>query len=47
MDDTFQRAREGIQRAQKMQKQSEKRDYYKILGVSRSATKKEIVKAYR
>jgi len=47
MDDENRRAREGMQRAQKLQKQSSKRDYYKILGVKRSATKKEIVKAYR
>lgn len=42
-----QRAKEGMQRVQKLQKQSEKRDYYKILGVKRSATKREIIKAYR
>ena len=36
-----------MQRAQKLQKQSKKRDYYKILGVKRSATKQEIIKAYR
>jgi DnaJ family protein C protein 3 len=41
------RAREGMSKAQKLQKQSSKRDYYKILNVKRSATKKEIVKAYR
>ncbi|CAB0017743.1 unnamed protein product [Nesidiocoris tenuis] len=41
------RAKEGLQRAQRLLKQSEKRDYYKILGVKRSATKREIVKAYR
>uniref|UniRef100_A0A0A9YQS7 DnaJ subfamily C member 3 n=1 Tax=Lygus hesperus TaxID=30085 RepID=A0A0A9YQS7_LYGHE len=43
----FQRAKEGLQRAQRLQKQSEKRDYYKILNVKRSATKREIIKAYR
>ncbi|XP_014246466.1 dnaJ homolog subfamily C member 3 [Cimex lectularius] len=43
----YPRAKEGIQKAQKLQKQSEKRDYYKILGVKRTATKKEITKAYR
>ena len=31
-------------KAQKLQKQAGKRDYYKILGVKRSATKKEINK---
>lgn len=29
------RAKEGLQRAQKLQKQAEKRDYYKILDVKR------------
>ncbi|XP_046393487.1 dnaJ homolog subfamily C member 3 [Ischnura elegans] len=47
IDSNFPRAKEGIQRAQKLQKQSERRDYYKILDVKRSATKKEIIKAYR
>ena len=43
----FKRAQEGIERVQKLQKQASKRDYYKILGVKRSARKKEIIKAYR
>ncbi|XP_026333207.1 dnaJ homolog subfamily C member 3 [Hyposmocoma kahamanoa] len=47
LDEGLQRAKDGIQRAQKMQKQSEQRDYYKILGVKRSASKQEITKAYR
>ena len=34
-------------KAQKLQKQAGKRDYYKILGVKRSSTKKEIKKAYK
>jgi len=46
-EEDFQRAKEGIQRAQKLQKQAKKRDYYKILGVKRSASKKEINKAYK
>jgi len=46
-DENFQRAKEGMQRAQKLQKQAKKRDYYKILGVKRTATKKEINKAYK
>lgn len=46
-DEDNKRAREGMQRVQKLQKQASKRDYYKILGVKRSASKKEIVKAYR
>lgn len=47
IDETLTRAKEGLQRAQKLQHQAEKHDYYKILGVKRTATKKEIVKAYR
>lgn len=47
IDEHSQRAREGIERAKRIQKQSERRDYYKILGVKRTATNKEIVKAYR
>ncbi|XP_040039178.1 dnaJ homolog subfamily C member 3b [Gasterosteus aculeatus] len=39
--------KEGLERAQKMLKVSRKRDYYKILGVGRSANKQEIIKAYR
>lgn len=46
-DEGFQRAKEGMQRAQKLQKQAKKRDYYKILGVRRNANKKEINKAYK
>uniref|UniRef100_A0A8C4TX77 DnaJ homolog subfamily C member 3 n=1 Tax=Falco tinnunculus TaxID=100819 RepID=A0A8C4TX77_FALTI len=42
-----QQIREGLERAQKMLKQSQKRDYYKILGVKRNARKQEIIKAYR
>ncbi|MBN3307650.1 DNJC3 protein, partial [Amia calva] len=38
---------EGLERAQRLLKQSQKRDYYKILGVKRNAQKKEIIKAYR
>jgi len=41
------RVKEKLQRAQKLLKQSLKRDYYKILGVPRNARKKEITKAYR
>ena len=47
MDEHYNRAKEGKQRAQKLQKQAERRDYYKILGVSRKANKKDIIKAYR
>lgn len=47
IDEHSQRAREGIEKAKGRQKQSERRDYYKILGVARTATKQEIVKAYR
>jgi DnaJ family protein C protein 3 len=47
LDEHYNRAKEGKQRAQKLQKQAERRDYYKILGVSRKANKKDIIKAYR
>jgi len=46
-DEGFQRAKEGLAKAQKLQKQAKKRDYYKILGVKRTASKKEINKAYK
>ncbi|KAL2081653.1 hypothetical protein ACEWY4_023506 [Coilia grayii] len=39
--------KEGLERAQRLLKQSQKRDYYKILGVKRTAQKREIIKAYR
>ena len=41
------RAKEGIERVNKLIKQASKRDYYKILGVSRSASKPQIMKAFR
>ncbi|XP_068628617.1 dnaJ homolog subfamily C member 3 [Battus philenor] len=47
LDEGMQRAKDGLSRAQKLQKQSEQRDYYKILGVKRTASKQEIIKAYR
>ncbi|XP_058823245.1 dnaJ homolog subfamily C member 3-like [Topomyia yanbarensis] len=47
INDNHQRAKEGVERAQRLQKQAERRDYYKILGVKRTASKQEIVKAYR
>uniref|UniRef100_F7H6J7 DnaJ homolog subfamily C member 3 n=2 Tax=Callithrix jacchus TaxID=9483 RepID=F7H6J7_CALJA len=42
-----QQIREGLEKAQRLLKQSQKRDYYKILGVKRNAKKQEIIKAYR
>lgn len=47
IDENLQRAKEGLERAQKLKKQASKRDYYKILGVRRTANKREISKAYR
>jgi len=41
------RAKEGIDRVNRLIKQSQKRDYYKILGVTRSADKHEIMKKFR
>jgi len=46
-DEGLSRAKDGMGKAQKLQKQAGKRDYYKILGVKRTATKKEISKAYK
>ncbi|CAF0929296.1 unnamed protein product [Didymodactylos carnosus] len=45
--DDSQRIHDGIKRIQKLIKQSKKRDYYKILGIRRSANKAEILRAYR
>ncbi|CAH8827630.1 unnamed protein product [Trichobilharzia szidati] len=42
-----QKAKEGMRKAQKLLKASKRRNYYKILGVAKSASKKEIEKAYR
>lgn len=47
MDPSSERAKELLQKALKQQKISESRDYYKILRVPRTATKREIIKAYR
>lgn len=41
------RAREGIEKMKRMQKQANIRDYYKILGVKRGADEGEINRAYR
>ncbi|KAK3730173.1 hypothetical protein QZH41_016006 [Actinostola sp. cb2023] len=41
------KVQEGLEKAQRLLKQSKKRDYYKILGVKRNASKREIIKAYR
>ena len=38
---------ENYQRAQRLLRQAGKKDYYKILGVSRTATSREIKKAFR
>ncbi|VDK59464.1 unnamed protein product [Anisakis simplex] len=45
--DSSRRAQEGLNKAQKLKKQSGKKDYYKILRVKRNANKREIMKAYR
>ncbi|XP_055937905.1 dnaJ homolog subfamily C member 3-like [Argiope bruennichi] len=47
LNDHSQRAHDGLRRAQKLQKQAKKRNYYAILGVKRTASKREILKAYR
>lgn len=35
IDENSQRAKEGVNKVQKLQKQASKKDYYKILGVKR------------
>ncbi|KAI8595539.1 hypothetical protein EDD21DRAFT_37184 [Dissophora ornata] len=42
-----QQIHEKLTRAQRLLKQSQQKDYYKILGVSRSATEREIKKVFR
>src|SRR6185369_17478578 len=41
------RIKQGYQKAQRLLKNSKIKDYYKILGVPRTANKKEIKKAFR
>ncbi|XP_078694396.1 dnaJ homolog subfamily C member 3-like isoform X2 [Branchiostoma floridae x Branchiostoma belcheri] len=47
IDNNLRHVAEGLERAKRLLKQSQKRDYYKILGVKRNARKREIEKAYR
>ncbi|VDL86759.1 unnamed protein product [Schistocephalus solidus] len=47
MESQNRRARDGMERVQRLKKQAKKRDYYEILGVSRGATSKDINRAYR
>jgi len=47
INNDMQRAKDGIAHVNKLIKQSKKRDYYKILGVTRSTGKSEILKKYR
>ncbi|VDD85873.1 unnamed protein product [Enterobius vermicularis] len=41
------KAKEGLNKAQRLKKQAGRKDYYKILGVRRNANKRDILKAYR
>jgi len=47
VDQESRKAQDAIERAQRLVKQSKKRDYYKILGVKRNSAKKDILKAYK
>jgi DnaJ family protein C protein 3 len=47
IDQNYQAAREGQQRAQIEIKKASRKDYYKILGVKKTATSKEIKKVFR
>ncbi|KAJ1556734.1 DnaJ sub C member 3, partial [Cladochytrium tenue] len=47
LDNTLRRAAEGHQRAQRLQRAAGRKDYYKVLGVARTAGLREIRQAYR
>ena len=47
LEPSNQRAEEGMRKAKKLAQQRQKRDYYKILGIRRTASKREVTKAYR
>jgi len=47
IDKKNKKVQEGMQRAKAALKQSKQKNYYKILGVPRDATKRQIKKAYR
>ncbi|KAJ3331765.1 DnaJ sub C member 3 [Blyttiomyces sp. JEL0837] len=47
LDQNNRRVHEGYHRAQRLQKMAARKDYYKILGVPRTASNKAIKKAYR
>ena len=47
VDQESRKAQDAMERVQRLIKQSQKRDYYKILGVKRNASKKDILKAYK
>jgi len=47
IDDNYPGLKKKLEEAQRMLKQSQKKDYYKILGVPRNARKQEILKSYR
>ena len=46
MDENSKEAREGRDKAEKLYKRSKEVDYYKLLNVSRSASSREIKRAY-
>jgi DnaJ family protein C protein 3 len=46
-DQKNKKAQQGLQRAQAAKKQASQKNYYKILGIGRDATTREIKKAYR
>jgi DnaJ family protein C protein 3 len=47
VDNQNRRVVEGFNKAQRLQKNASRKDYYKTLGVAKSANKKEIKKAFR
>jgi DnaJ family protein C protein 3 len=47
VNNDIKRVQDGLNRAERLLKKTQKRDYYKLLGVKKNANKREIVKAYR
>jgi DnaJ homolog subfamily C member 3 len=47
IDPNSNRIQQGQQKSKRLLKQSQKKDYYKMLGVDRTASKRDIKRAFR